>query len=49
MKKSIKTATAITSVSAMFLSTACATVKGVGQDVEKAGEKIQKTSDANNG
>lgn len=49
MKKSIKTATAITLMSAMFLSTACATIKGVGKDVEKAGEKIQETSDANNG
>ena len=26
-------------------STSCHTISGVGQDVEKAGEKIEKTSD----
>ena len=32
-------------ISLGFLTFSCNTVKGVGQDVESAGEKIQETAD----
>jgi len=48
MKKTLKTATTFTLVSAAMLAAACATVEGAGKDIEKAGEKLQEVSEKNN-
>jgi len=47
MKTIVKKTTALALVSAVFLSTACATIEGVGKDVETAGEIISEKARAN--
>jgi predicted small secreted protein len=38
----MKSLIALIAVSSVFLLTACNTVKGMGQDLHKAGEKIEE-------
>lgn len=44
MNKSIQRWTALALLAAVFSLSACNTVKGVGKDVEKAGDEIQETA-----